>query len=169
MNYGTQVAGVRTISVPQASWSRNAGSGSLVRHGTRGPDVHCDRRSQQLGDSEFPAGTKIEGVISKPPLRTATSRRFSTWTSAPPFCRRTRYALRGELIGLDQESCSDQHRAHHGPSHAASRTKSASRSSHTARRAVSFSPRAQEGRRSAHHPGRYRWPRCLAAAAQERP
>jgi hypothetical protein len=23
--------------------SRNAGSGSLVRHGTRGPDVHCDR------------------------------------------------------------------------------------------------------------------------------
>jgi len=106
MNSGTQVAGVRTISVPQGVVVPVTLDQDLSSATARvGQTFTATVRSQQLGDSEFPAGTKIEGVISEATAKNGDQPGVLDLDFRSAILPDgTRYALRGELIGLDQES-----------------------------------------------------------------
>jgi hypothetical protein len=101
---GRAVAGARTISVPAGvvvpvSLDQDLSS-ATARVGDR---FTATVKSQQLGDSEFPAGSKIEGVISE-----ATPKDGDTPGVLDLDFRNvilpdgSRHALRGELIALDK-------------------------------------------------------------------
>lgn len=105
-NGGTQVAGVRTLNVPAGSVVPVTLDSELSSKTARvGDTFTATVRSQRLGDSEFPAGTKIEGVVveasahsgSEPGVLDLDFRNVLLPDG-------TRHAIRGELIGLDDNS-----------------------------------------------------------------
>ena len=103
---GRQVAGARSISVPAGSVVPVTLDSEISSKTARvGDTFTATVRSQRLGDSEFPAGTKIEGTIVE-------TRAFSG--NEPGVLDLdfrnvilpdgTRYNIRGELIALDANS-----------------------------------------------------------------
>ncbi len=63
---GTQVAGVRQISIPaQAVVPVTLDDDISSATATRGQAISATVVSTQLGDSEFPAGTKLRGIITE--------------------------------------------------------------------------------------------------------
>ncbi|MDF2439916.1 MAG: hypothetical protein JWN98_900, partial [Abditibacteriota bacterium] len=103
---GRQVASARTISVPAGSVVPVTLDSEISSRTARvGDTFTATVRSQRLGDSEFPAGTKIEGTVVE-------TRRFSG--NEPGVLDLdfrsvilpdgTRYNIRGDLIALDANS-----------------------------------------------------------------
>lgn len=71
---GTQVAGMRQISIPAQSvvpvtLDQDISSATA----TRGQNISATVVSTQAGDSEFPAGTKLRGIITEATPRTGSS------------------------------------------------------------------------------------------------
>ena len=103
---GTQVAGIRQISVPAQSvvpvtLDADISSATAVR----GQKFTATVVSDSPGDSEFPAGTKLEGTITESTKRVGNTpgvldMRFRT-AILPDG---TRVALQGNPIALDNES-----------------------------------------------------------------
>lgn len=103
---GSQVAGVRTISVPRGAVVPVTLDTQLSSEtARRGETFTASITSEQAGDSEFPAGTKVEGVV-----REATARNgenpgvldldFRTVVTPDG----ARHAIQGGLISLDNDS-----------------------------------------------------------------
>ncbi len=103
---GSQVAGMRQISVPAGVVVPVTLDKEISSATARvGDTFTASIKSQQLGDSEFPAGSKIEGIISEvqpkdgdqPGVLDLDFRNVVLPDG-------TRYPLRAELIPLDQTS-----------------------------------------------------------------
>jgi ElaB/YqjD/DUF883 family membrane-anchored ribosome-binding protein len=103
---GTQVADARTISVPEGAvipvQIDQALSSSSARVGQTFTATVISRR---LGDSEFPAGTKIEGRVieARPSANNQPGVLDLEWTSAI-MADGSRVPLRGELTSLDSKN-----------------------------------------------------------------
>jgi hypothetical protein len=103
---GSQVAGVRTISIPQGAVVPVTLDGSLSSADARvGQTFMATVASENAGDSEFPAGTKIEGVGDGG----CGQNQRQTRRARPGFSRRdsahgNRVPLRADLIALDNDS-----------------------------------------------------------------
>lgn len=107
---GTQVAGLRQISIPaQSVVPVTLDSDISSATATAGQSITATVVSERLGDSEFPAGTKLEGVITE---ATKTSGdmpgvldlRFRSAVLPDG----SRIELVGNPIGLDNESVSTE-------------------------------------------------------------
>jgi hypothetical protein len=103
---GSQVAGYRTIAVPAGVVVPVTLDQNLSSADARvGDTFTATVRSQRLGDSEFPAGTKIEGRISEAqPRDGSTPGVLDLDFRAAILPDGTRVPLRGELIALDEKS-----------------------------------------------------------------
>jgi len=103
---GSQVAGYRTIAVPAGVVVPITLDSEITSANARVGDTFTGTvRSQRLGDSEFPAGTKIEGVISESqPRDGSTPGVLDLDFRAAVLPDGTRVPLRGELIALDDKS-----------------------------------------------------------------
>ena len=107
---GSQVAGYRQISIPSGVvipvTLDQALDSATTRVGTR---FTASIKSVRLGDSEFPAGTKIEGLVTEaqPSKKNQPGVLDMTWTSAL-LPDGTRVPLRGNLTSLDTNNVSNQ-------------------------------------------------------------
>ena len=103
---GTQVGGVQQLSIPADAVIPVTIDEALSSATTaRGERFTATVASETEGDSEFPAGTKLEGVVVGVTRRTSAEPgtldlRF-TGATLPD---NTRVALRGNLISLDSDS-----------------------------------------------------------------
>lgn len=103
---GEQVAGVRNISVPAGAVVPVTLDQDLSSASARRGDVFTATvKSATTGDSEFPAGTKLQGVVNEV-VRKDTNRAGALDLSfnaviLPDGARRT---LRGSLTALDDDS-----------------------------------------------------------------
>jgi hypothetical protein len=104
--WGQAVAGVRTISIPEG-----AVVPVTLDRTISSADAHVGDRftatvaSQRLGDSEFPAGTKLEGIVVESRPRTKENPGVLDFDfRAATLPDGTHYNLRGELISLDSDS-----------------------------------------------------------------
>jgi len=107
-NGGTQVAGYRTINVPAGAvvpvTLDNEVSSATARVGDR---FTATVRSARLGDSEFPAGSKIEGVISEVQRKEGNNPGVLDLDFKHVVLPGgTRYNISGELIALDNDNVS---------------------------------------------------------------
>ena len=103
---GSQVAGYRTISVPAGVVVPVTLDKALSSATARvGDTFTATVKSERLGDSEFPAGSKIEGVVSEAQAKNGGNPGVLDLDFRNVILPDgKRYALRGELIGLDNES-----------------------------------------------------------------
>lgn len=103
---GQDVAGVRTISIPQGAVVPVTLDRTISSANARvGEMFTATVNSQRLGDSEFPAGTKLEGLVIEARPRTKDNPGvldFDFRSATLPDG--TRYNLRGDLISLDNDS-----------------------------------------------------------------
>lgn len=100
---GTQVAAARTLSVPDGAVIPVQIDQALSSATTRvGQTFTATVISRRLGDSEFPAGTKIEGRVieARPSENNQPGVLDLDWTSAV-LPNGSRVPLRGELTSLD--------------------------------------------------------------------
>lgn len=103
---GSQVAGVRTISVPQGAVVPVTLDTQLSSETARvGETFTASVVSEQAGDSEFPVGTKVEGVVREATAKTGDNPGvldldFRTVVTPDG----TRHAIQGGLISLDNDS-----------------------------------------------------------------
>lgn len=103
---GTQVAAARAISVPQGAVVPVTMDQALSSATARvGQTLSASVISRRLGDSEFPAGTKIEGRVieARPSANNQPGVLDFDWTSAL-LPDGTRVPLRGELTSLDSSN-----------------------------------------------------------------
>jgi len=103
---GSQVAGYRTISVPAGAvvpvTLDKTLSSATARVGDR---FTATVKSERLGDSEFPAGSKVEGVVSEAQPRNGGNPGVLDLDFRNVVLPDgNRVPLRGELIALDNES-----------------------------------------------------------------
>ena len=109
-NTGSQVANYRQISIPSGVvipvTLDQALDSATTRVGTR---FTASIKSVRLGDSEFPAGTKIEGLITEaqPSAKNQPGVLDMAWTAAI-LPDGTRVPLRGNLTSLDTNNVSNQ-------------------------------------------------------------
>lgn len=106
MTGGTQVAGMRQISIPAQSvipvtLDQDLSSATAIR----GQRFTATVISERLGDSEFPRGTKIEGVVTESTRKSGNNPgtldlRFRNAV----LPNGTRVPLGGQLIALDNDS-----------------------------------------------------------------
>jgi len=103
---GSQVAGVRYISIPTSAVVPVTLDQSLSSATTRvGETFTATVISQRLGDSEFPAGTKLEGrVIEARPRQGDNPGVLDLEFRSALLPDNTRIPLRGDLISLDADS-----------------------------------------------------------------
>jgi len=103
---GSQVAGVRTISVPQGVVVPVTLDQELSSATARvGQTFTATVRSERLGDSEFPVGSKVEGIVSEAVRKNGDQPGVLDLDfRSVVLPDGTRYPLRGELIALDQQS-----------------------------------------------------------------
>lgn len=109
-NTGSQVADYRQISIPAGVVIPVTLDAALNSATTRvGTRFTASIKSLRLGDSEFPAGTKIEGLVTeaKPSANNEPGVLDMTWTTAI-LPDGTRVPLRGELTSLDTDNVSNQ-------------------------------------------------------------
>lgn len=105
-SHGSQVAGVRTISVPAGVVVPVTLDQELTSATARvGDTFTATVKSQQIGDSEFPVGSKIEGVISEVQAKNGDQPGvldldFRNVTLPDG----SRYPLRAELIPMDAKA-----------------------------------------------------------------
>ena len=105
-NGGSQVAGVRTISVPAGVVVPVTLDQDLSSATARvGETFTATVKSQQIGDSEFPVGSKIEGVVSEVQAKHGDQPGvldldFRSVTLPDG----SRYPLRAELIPMDDKA-----------------------------------------------------------------
>ncbi len=106
MNGGSQVAGYRTISVPAGVVVPVTLDKELSSANARvGDTFTATVKSDRLGDSEFPAGSKIEGVISEAQAKNGGNPGVLDLDFRNVILPDgKRYPLRGELIALDNAS-----------------------------------------------------------------
>jgi hypothetical protein len=103
---GTQVAGIRQISIPAQSvipvtLDEDISSATAVR----GQRFTATVVSERLGDSEFPAGTKIHGVVTEATRKSGNNPGTLDLSFRDAILPNgTRVALAGQLIALDDES-----------------------------------------------------------------
>ncbi len=103
---GTQVAGVRQISIPAQSvipvtLDEDLSSATAVR----GQRFTATVVSERLGDSEFPAGTKLQGVVTEVSRKSGdTPGMLDLRFQSAVLPDGTRVALQGLPIALDSES-----------------------------------------------------------------
>lgn len=103
---GSAVAGVRTISVPAGAVVPITLDQELSSSNSRvGDTFTASVKSERLGDSEFPGGSKIQGVVSESIPRTGNEPgvldlRFNS-VLLPDG---TRVPINGQLIALDSNS-----------------------------------------------------------------
>ncbi|MBW3634941.1 MAG: copper amine oxidase N-terminal domain-containing protein [Armatimonadetes bacterium] len=103
---GTQVAGVRQISIPAQSvipvtLDEDLSSATAVR----GQRFTATVVSERLGDSEFPAGTKLEGVVVESTRKSGdTPGMLDLRFRSAVLPNGTRVAIQGLPIALDSES-----------------------------------------------------------------
>ena len=103
---GTQVAAARTLSIPSGAVVPVQIDQNLSSATTRvGQIFTATVISRRLGDSEFPAGTKISGRVieARPSEKGQPGVLDLDWTNAI-LPDGTRVPLRGELISLDSEN-----------------------------------------------------------------
>ena len=103
---GRQVAGVRSISVPSGVivpvTLDEALSSASARVGDR---FTTTVRSERMGDSEFPPGSKVEGVITEvKPKRGDEPGVLDVDFNAVVLPDGSRYAIRGDLASLDENA-----------------------------------------------------------------
>ncbi len=109
-NTGSQVANYRQISIPQGVVIPVTLDQALNSSITRvGQTFTASVKTVRLGDSEFPAGTKIEGRVTeaRPSQNNQPGVLDMEWTSAI-LPDGTRVPLRGELTALDTDNVSNQ-------------------------------------------------------------
>ncbi len=109
-NTGSQVANYRQISIPQGVVIPVTLDQALNSSITRvGSTFTASVKTVRLGDSEFPAGTKIEGRVTeaRPSQNNQPGVLDMEWTSAI-LPDGTRVPLRGELTALDTDNVSNQ-------------------------------------------------------------
>lgn len=103
---GSQVAGVRTISVPQGAVVPVTLDSELSSHtATTGQVFTASIVSEQAGDSEFPPGSKVEGVVREATAKTddnpgVLDLDFRTVVTPDGV----RHPIQGGLISLDNDS-----------------------------------------------------------------
>lgn len=100
---GSQVAGARTISVPAGVVVPVTLDQELTSATARvGDTFTATVKSQQIGDSEFPVGSKIEGVVSEVQAKNGDQPGVLDLDFRNVVMPDgTRYPLRAELIPLD--------------------------------------------------------------------
>jgi len=103
---GSQVAGFRTINVPTGAvvpiTLDKEVSSATARVGDRFTGTV---RSERLGDSEFPVGSKIEGVISEVRAKTRENPGVLDLDFRSVILPDgTRHSISGELIAMDNDS-----------------------------------------------------------------
>jgi hypothetical protein len=105
-NGGSQVAGYRTISVPAGAVVPVTLDQEITSATARvGDRFTATVRSERLGDSEFPVGSKIEGVISEATPRTGNNPGVLDLDFRSVLLPDgTRRNISGELIALDAEN-----------------------------------------------------------------
>ena len=109
-NQGSQVANYREISIPSGVVIPVTLDQALNSATTRvGSTFTASIKSVRLGDSEFPAGTKIEGRVTEaqPSANNQPGVLDMEWTAAI-LPDGTRVPLRGELTSLDTDNVSNQ-------------------------------------------------------------
>ena len=109
-NGGSQVANYRQISIPAGVVIPVTLDQALSSATTRvGQTFTASIKSVRLGDSEFPAGTKIQGLITeaKPSANNQPGVLDFDWTAAI-LPDGTRVPLDGELTSLDTDNVSNQ-------------------------------------------------------------
>ena len=109
-NQGTQVANYRQISIPSGVVIPVTLDQALNSATTRvGSTFTASIKSVRLGDSEFPAGTKIEGRVTeaRPSANNQPGVLDMEWTSAI-LPDGTRVPLYGQLTSLDTENVTNQ-------------------------------------------------------------
>jgi len=110
MGSGSQVAGARTISVPAdvvVPVTLDTALSSATAH--VGDSFTATVKSQRMGDSEFPAGTKLEGVVSEARPHNGDDPGvldLDFRTVVLPDGNRA--PLRGQLISLDEKNLDHQ-------------------------------------------------------------
>ena len=109
-NGGSQVANYRQISIPQGVVIPVTLDQALDSATTRvGQTFTASIKSVRLGDSEFPAGTKIQGLVTeaKPSAKNEPGVLDFDWTAAilPDGMR---VPLQGQLTSLDTNNVSNQ-------------------------------------------------------------
>ena len=107
---GSQVANYRQISIPAGVVIPVTLDQALNSATTRvGSTFTASIKSVRLGDSEFPAGTKIEGIVTEaqPSANNQPGVLDMQWTTAI-LPDGTRVPLRGELTSLDTDNVSNQ-------------------------------------------------------------
>ena len=103
---GTAVAGVRTISVPAGAVVAVTMDKELSSANARvGDTFTATIKSERMGDSEFPGGSKIEGVVTEAQKMAGENPgvldlQFNTVVLPD----NTRVPIRGQLIALDSTS-----------------------------------------------------------------
>jgi len=103
---GQTVAGMRTISIPEGAVVPVTIDRTISSANARvGETFTATVTSQRLGDSEFPAGTKLEGIVveARPRAKDNPGVLDFDFRSAT-LPDGTRYNLRGDLISLDNDS-----------------------------------------------------------------
>jgi len=105
-NGGSQVAGYRTISVPAGAVVPVTLDQEITSATARvGDRFTATVRSQRLGDSEFPVGSKIEGIISEATAKTGNNPGVLDLDFRSVLLPDgTRRNISGELIALDSEN-----------------------------------------------------------------
>jgi hypothetical protein len=105
-NSGTAVAGVRTISVPAGvvvavTLDQDVNSATA----RVGDTVTASVKSERLGDSEFPGGSKVEGVVTEAKPRTgAEPGVLDLQFRSVLLPDGSRVPINGQLIALDSDS-----------------------------------------------------------------
>jgi len=106
MSAGTQVAGVRTISVPRGAVVPVTMDQTLSSATARvGQTFTATVASENVGDSEFPPGTKIQGVVTQSSVRTDTNPGVLELDFRNVVLPDgTRYPITASLTSLDNDS-----------------------------------------------------------------
>jgi len=106
MSAGTQVAGVRTISVPSGAVVPVTMDQTLSSATARvGQTFTASVVSENVGDSEFPPGTKIQGVVTQASQRTDTNPGVLELDFRNVMLPNgTRYPITASLTSLDNDS-----------------------------------------------------------------
>ena len=109
-NTGSQVANYRQISIPTGVVIPVTLDQALNSATTRvGSRFTATIKTVRLGDSEFPAGTKIEGLVTEaqPSAKNQPGVLDMNWTTAI-LPDGTRVPLQGQLTSLDTDNVSNQ-------------------------------------------------------------
>jgi len=103
---GSAVAGVRTISVPTGAVVPVTLDTAITSAAARVGDVfYASVVSENRGDSEFPAGTKVQGVITEVQRKSGDDPGvLDIDFRAAVLPNGTRVPLRGDLIALDNDN-----------------------------------------------------------------